>query len=401
MDPLPDVRNINSLISVKNKRMNFENFTGFSGTGTVTGTGFLIYDFKEPLVTDTVFQFKNITLNIPKDFSTKGNGTLSIKGEKSFYSLTGEYIISEGLIKNEFSKQKEGEEDLFASYTFLQDKTKEEVSPMHLDIKIETLNPLLIKNSFIEASVQGGSRIYGPMNRLLMEGGFDILPDTGHIIFREQEFKITSGKVSFDKTPPDNPFLRVNAKTLFSEKIIDTTAGLQADRETVKEYNIFLSATGPAKEMVISLESFPHLSEKEIVSMLTLGVGSLYFDTKVKQNITQYSYQLIGSLLLRQPLGREIRDRFGLELGISPHINIKKNESVTKITLKRKWFKALETSFSRTLEELPQSDVKLKYELSRNMALTAFWEDKELQDLEDSVSSRSKTGLDMEVSFEF
>ena len=401
LNPLPAIRNISSLLSIRNKKISFENFTGFSGAGTVTGKGFLIYDFKESPFIDTFFRFEDITLNIPKDFSTTGNGVLNIKGEKSFYSLTGQYVIKEGLIKKEFSKQQESEEDLFANYSFLKGKTKTESSPMNFDIQIETLKPLLVKNTFIEASIKGGSQIYGPMNHLLMKGGFDILPDTGHLVFKDQEFKITSGKISFDESPPDNPFLRVNAQTFFSEKVIDTTEGLQTDRETVREYNIFLNATGPAKEMVIFLESFPPLSEKEIISMLTLGVGSRYFDTKVKENITQYSYQLIGSLLLRQPLSREIRDRFGLELGINPHINIKKNEPVTKITLKRKWFKTLETSFSRTLEELPQSDIRLKYELSRNMALTAFWEDRELQDLEDSSSSRSKTGLDMEISFEF
>ena len=131
--------------------------------------------------------------------------------------------------------------------------------------------------------------------------------------------------------------------------------------------------------------------------MLTLGMGSRHFDTGVKENITQYSYQLLGSLLLRQPLGREIRERFGLELGIDP--KIQNNEPVTKITLKRKWFKALESSFSRTIEELPQSDVKLKYNLSRSMALTAFWENK-IRGLED-IDTQNKTGLDLEISFEF
>ena len=135
--------------------------------------------------------------------------------------------------------------------------------------------------------------------------------------------------------------------------------------------------------------------------MLTLGMGSRRFDTQVKENITQYSYQLLGSLLLRRPLGREIRDRFGLELGIAPHINIQKNEPVTKITLKKTWPKSLETFFSRTIEESPQSDVRLKYKLSRYIALTAFWENQEVRGLEDAVDSRNKAGVDLETAFEF
>lgn len=395
---LPAIRNISLLMEVQNRKMSFKHFTGFSGTGTVTGKGLLAYDFTQPLSVDVRFLFKDITLNIPKDFSTTGEGELNIQGDKSPYSLTGKYTIRKGLITKEFSAQRE-REDLFSKYLFLKDKVKTEVSPFYLNIQLETLSPVFMKNSFIEASIKGGSQIHGPINDLIMDGEFEILSDTGHIVFRGQEFKINSGKVTFDNVPPDNPSLRATAQTLFSEKIIDTTAGLQTTRETTKEYSILLSASGPAKDLRVSLESFPPLSEKEIVSMLTLGVSSRYFDTEVKENTTQYSYQLLGSLLLRQPLGREIRERFGLELGIDPQIQ--KNKPVTKITLKRKWLKALEASFSRTIEELPQSDVKLKYNLNRNMALTAFWENKELKGLEDTVDDRNKTGLDLEMSFEF
>ena len=90
---------------------------------------------------------------------------------------------------------------------------------------------MFIKNSFIEASIKGGSQIHGPINDLIMDGEFEILSDTGHIVFRGQEFKINSGKVTFDNVPPDNPSLRATAQTLFSEKIIDTTAGLQTTRK--------------------------------------------------------------------------------------------------------------------------------------------------------------------------
>lgn len=398
LDPLPAIQNITSFITIKNKKMRIKNFHGFSGSGTVKGEGFLIYDFKNPLRIDTRFPFQDITLNIPKGFSTTGKGELQIQGKKPPYALKGNYTIEKGLITKEFSAQEE--KDLFLNYSFLKDKTKTKTSPFHMDIEIKTLKPILIKNNFIKASLKGDSHIYGPMDSLLMEGGFNILPDTGQITFRGQEFKINEGKVSFLNNPPDNPSLRVSAWTLFSEKVRDPTLGPGTNRETTIEYNIFLTAKGPAKELDISLESVPHLKEREIISMLTFGASSRHFDEKIKQNITQYSYQLIGSLLLQQPLNREIRDRFGLELDINNHINID-NKPVSKITLKKKWFTSLETSLSRTIEELPQSDLKLKYRLNRNMALTAFWEDKEPKELEDPIDSRNKTGLDLEASFEF
>ena len=400
LKPLPAVRDIHCLIRVKNETMSFKNFSGFSGSGIVNGEGILTYKGANSLDLNTRFHFKDITLNIPEDFSTTGSGDLHITGKNTSYSLTGNYTIEKGLIKKEFSGQTENEKDLFARYTFLKKGKKTKVSPFYLNIQMKTLKPVLVKNTFIEASIKGNSQIYGPLNNLALKGVFDIPSDTGRIFFRGQEFKISSGQISFEDVPPDNPSLRLNASTIFSEKTIDTTAGVTAQKETTREYDIFLTANGPAKDLTVKLNSFPPLSEKEIVSMLTLGVGSRYFDAKVKENITQYSYQLIGSLLLRQPLYREIRDRFGLELDIDNSINIQ-SEPVTKIVLKKKWLKSLETSVSRTIEELPQHDAKVKYELNRNMALTAFWESNEPRELEETLGSRNRTGLDLELSFEF
>ena len=69
-------------MEVQNREMRFKNFTGFSGTGAVTGEGLLAYDFTQPLSVNVRFLFKDITLNIPKDFSTTGEGELNIKGNK-------------------------------------------------------------------------------------------------------------------------------------------------------------------------------------------------------------------------------------------------------------------------------------------------------------------------------
>ena len=257
LNGLPPIRNIRLLMEVQNKEMNFKNFTGFSGNGAVTGQGILTYNFTDPLSVNVKFLFKDITLNIPKDFSTTGDGELNIQGDSSPYSLTGNYIIRNGLIKKEFSAKKE-RKDLFSKYLFLKDQTKKAASPFYLNIYLKTLNPVFIKNSFIVASIKGDSRIHGPINDLAMDGEFELLSDTGHIVFRGQEFKINSGKVTFNNDPPDNPFLRATAQTLFLEKIIDTTAGLETTRETTREYSILLSLNGPAKDLNVSLESFPH-----------------------------------------------------------------------------------------------------------------------------------------------
>ena len=397
LDLIPTFKNISSSWEIENNKIFIKTFQSIAGKGTNKGTGQIVYVNPKKTLVNLDLNFIDTYLNIPKDFHTKGNGELHITGNKFPYLLKGFYLIESGVIKNEFSSPTKNK---FSEARLPFDHKQ---SVFYADIDLKTKKPVKIENSFINATLQGESRIYGPLNDLLIQGQFTTTNkevQKGHIIFKQQEFKIDTGAINFNSSKPDNPILNISAQTLFKEKNIDTSFNTTG-KEKITEYKIFLKAKGLAQNMDISLESQPALNKKEIISLLTLGVGTQYFEEHIKTNVTQYSYQLLGSFLLQQPLSRELRNKLGLNLNISPALNIQTNEPITKITLRRDWFGKFQTSFSRTLEEFPVSDVNLKYDINPHFFLTASWLNANQYIIIDNYLERDRLGLDLEFNFEF
>ena len=394
INTLPSFSNIKSSLQVDNTKIKISQFKSSIGSGSGSGDGHIIYNFIDPPNVNLSLNFSNIHLNLPKDFLTEGDGYVKITGNKQPYLLSGYYSINSGNIIKNFSKSKSG---IGNYYTLIEQKKSQKPPPFQLQFNIETKQPISINNSILNSSVNGKSTIVGPLKAPFLTGNFNIskIKEDNLIIFRDQEFKIISGSVSFKDSPPDNPFINIKAQTLFKEKSIDT---FEKNQEIVTEYKIFLTVNGLAKNLNFSLESSPSVDEKEIISMLTLGMRSKYFDENVKENITGYSYHLLGSFLLKQSLNKELKNKLGLDLNISPQINVL-NEPVTKITLKKIWFDKLKTSFSRTIEEFPESDIRFKYDLNPYVSLTTFWENTEHTEVDSS--EKQKMGLDFEFIFDF
>lgn len=390
---LPDFVNIKTSLIFSKNNVFIKNFIGNSGGGSLEGEGSIFYNFVDAPRLNLDLNFFNSLLNIPKDFNTKGNGKIQIKGKEPPYLISGEYIIDSGVITKDFS---EASKKTKYNFSFFNEEDKEEDSIFQLQLNIKTKRAVSIHSSLIRSSIEGQADIYGPLDSLLINGQFNLSQQAEEnlIFFRGQEFEINSGAILFRHSAPDNPYLNIKADTLFVEQIIDP---LESHQEIKRKYKIFLSLKGLSKDLKFSFRSSPSLNEKEIISLLTLGVSSRHFDANVKQNVTDYSYQILASLLLEKPLNKEIKDTLGMDFRLTPYINTL-NKPVTKITLSKNWFEKWRTSFSRTIEDA-QSDVRLKYDLNKKVSLTAFWENAGQEKLE--TDQDDQLGLDFEFNFDF
>ena len=400
LEVLPEFKNIHADIVFSKNNIFINNFKGRFGGGFLGGKGAIFYDFMSSPSLNLSLSFLDSRLNIPEDFRTRGSGTIEMKGNKPPYLISGQYIINSGNITKDFSsKVQETKYD----FSFLKEKVKKQENLFDLDINVQTKKAINVSSSLIQSSVEGQAKIYGPLDSLLINGEFDLSKraEDNIISFRGQEFKVISGSIQFKNTKPENPYLNIEANTLFTENIVDP---LENNQEVERTYKIFLSLKGLAEQLKVSLNSAPFLSEKEIISLLTLGVGSRHFDTHVKQDVGAasskllYSSQLLGSLLLEKPLNREIKNTLGLDFRLTPYINTS-NKPVTKITLSKNWFERWKTSFSRTIEEDSQSDARLKYNLNQKVSLTAFWENTESAEAKEE--EKDFLGLDLEFNFDF
>ena len=393
-DLLPEFRDLSGRMDFSKNHISISRLNGSVGEGSLEGGGKIFYDFLSEPNVDLNLKFSDVRFNIPKDFNTRGSGEIKIQGEKPPYSISGDYLIESGDILKDFS---EANQKVPYSLIFLDKQTKKEPSVFTLRLKIRTETAVFISNSLIESAVEGQAEIYGPLNSLRMDGEMALSEkaEEKSIFFRGHEFKINSGSILFKDSEPQNPYLDIQASTLFKKNIVDP---LENNQEVEKNYTIFLSVKGPVESLEFSFESSPTLNEREIVSLLTLGVEFRHFDTYIGQNITDYSYKILGSLLLEKPLNREIKKALGLDFRLTPYIN-DLNKPVTKITLSRSWFEKWKTSFSRTIEDETQSDVRLKYDLNERVSLTSFWENVGNSDIEEQ--KEDFLGLDLEFNFDF
>ena len=389
---LPEFKNIKSNLVFSKEHLYINDLSASAGGGTIKGLGSIKKPFQPDPELDLNFSFKKVHFQIPEGFNTKGSGQIKIQGSTP-YLIRGNYDLDSGSIVREFSSS--GEQDY--DFDLLKEEDTESQSLLQLDLKLKTKNPIQLNSSLIRSSLEGETLLSGPLSSLIMNGEFKLSKGLKQnlIFFRGQEFRISSGLISFLNSKPKNPYINISANSVFKERVIDP---LQGDEEIEREYVIFLSSKGFADDLKFSLRSSPSLKETEIISLLTLGVSSRHFDSNVRQDVTDYSYQILASLLVEKPLNREIKEALGLDFRLTPYINIL-NKPVTKVTLSRTWFEKWKTSFSRTIEESAQSDIRLKYDISPKISLTGFWENNELLYL-DQIE-QDWLGLDFEFKFDF
>ena len=390
---LPEFTEVSTDLILAKNNMFINNFKSLAGGGSVKGQGTVYYDFINPPDLNLNLSWEKAYLNTPEDFNTRGDGKIKIMGKSPPYLISGEYYIDSGSITKDFST---GNEKTKYDFSLLKPVQKKQESLFDLRLNIKTQNSVDVNSSLIRSSVEGQADIYGPLNSLLIDGHFKLeqKSEENLIFFRGQEFQISSGSVLFNRSSPDNPYLNIKASTLLTEQIVDL---LESQQEIERQYKIFLSVKGLAQAPRFSLESSPPLNEKEIISLLTLKVDSRHFDTKVKENVTDYSYQILASLILEKHLNKEIKDTLGVDFRLTPYINTL-NKPVTKITLSKNWFEKWKSSFSQTIEDA-QSDIHLKYNFNQKFSLTAFWENAGQTKLEGKENDW--LGLDFEFNFDF
>ncbi|MBC6415523.1 MAG: translocation/assembly module TamB domain-containing protein [Bdellovibrionales bacterium] len=393
---LPKLSEAKTNLIFSDKQFYVNSFQAFLGGGNLKGLGTIKYPFSKNPHLDLNFDFEKVHFTVPEGINTKGKGNVKVKGSKIPYLLKGHYDIESGSIVREFSSSNKKKYD-FDLLKKLEKEYKDSNSFFQVDLKLNVKNPIQINSSLIHSFIEGKATLLGPLDSLLMKGNFNFSKGEKQnlIFFRGQEFKINRGTISFLNSKPQNPYIDISAQSVFKERLIDP---LESEEEIEKEYTILLFTKGWADNLDFSLRSFPVLNEKEIISLLTLGVSSRRFDSDVKQDVEEYSYQILASLLLEKHLNREIKDALGVDFRLTPYIN-NLNKPVTKITLSKTLWEKWRASFSRTIEESANSDFRFKYDISPKLSLTTFWENTEQLSL-DQIEE-DWFGFDFEFNFDF
>lgn len=363
--------------------------------GTVTGLGKIKWQSRTSVPVDVKGQFSGVNLNVPEGFRTRGSGSWSFVGNFFPYTLGVNYDITGGDITAEFGTGL-GESKTISPSRLLPKALVEKASqPLRLDFLLQIRDALPIKNELLDCQVRGKLQVNGPPNDVHLTGTLSPVP-SGKVFFRDTPFEIQTGFVEFQDDPPDNPKIYLVAQTRVKETVRDD---LYAKGEKENQYEINLMVQGRGKQQKFVLSSMPPLSEKEIVSLLALGLtpSALEANRSAGQMAASNSVQ-IGTAILQKPLSKEARSRLGVDVQLSQTST--EDASYPKFTINKQFTPKLGASASRSFEKNPTNSVKMEYKFNRDFSVVGSWEGREGTE-KDKVVEPSIFGLDLEYKVKF
>ncbi len=384
--PLED---ISADILFNQNKVLINSISGQMAGGNVRGSGEvrLPGDGKFDIEINT--NIENANIDFPEGFKTRGNANISLSGSEQPFKLSGNYDVLEGLIESNFSGGAGGE-----NTDLLEELLKKEItSPLILDIDIDTKNSVEVRNSLVDGYISGKLKIFDKIDtpRISGEAFFD---NDSVIKFREQEFDILSSNFSFEGEHPINPKLAMSAKT------------------RVNGYDVNLLLQGRASKPVLNLTSQPPLPESQIISMLALGQLPDEFDPTQQNSLNsdpnapqQQGFEVGTSLLGNNPLGRELKERYDVDVEVSTSFDDQTNSAVPRVTLRRKISKKLELSGSSTTGENNRQEGRVTYELNDDISTIFRLRNRPLDqnnlNSNPTVRQNNSFGVDVEYKVEF
>lgn len=360
--------------------------------GKLSGDGKISFEGQNRPI-DIRGTFSEVKLNIPDGFHTRGSGTVAIRGPQFPYTMDINYQVSGGEITYEFGDPVSDDQSVKASAYLPRFLYQEAFHPFTFLVDVNLKTPVMVNNSLVQAQVSGQVKAAGVPDRLILDG--TLTPAVGgKVFFRDTPFEITSGYVEYDKMPPDNPRIYLTANTRVSETVQD-----EQQRSTEHHYDVSMLVQGRAKPPQITLNSQPPLNQREIVSLLALGVTGTSMDNSTSEEQATNTSSAVGAAILQKAGGRRLKDSLGVDVKVSSSQPTTDNASRPKVTLSKQWTPKFGASASSTLQANPSNQVKLEYKMNKNLSVIGSWDGKETNP--ENTASQNVFGLDLEYKVQF
>jgi translocation and assembly module TamB len=208
----------------------------------------------------------------------------------------------------------------------------------------------------------------------------------GKVYFNETEFQVVSGVFEFTDPKDLNPTLYLSATA------------------RVQEYDITLIVSGTAHNPKIVLSSQPALSQTDIVSLLALGSTNNNRLASLQQGSTA-SFSVGSAILKQNPIGRELKDRFGVDLQFTSSVDDTDSVALQKIAITGQISKKLSWDYNRVVGSQSADEAHLRYRLTNRFSVVGSYEDQEFSEIANTeqidVQHDNVFGLDLEYRFEF
>lgn len=367
--------------------------------GKLTGNGTIEIKGRNDIRSDLYGKFNGVNLRVPDGVQTKGSGDFHITGSRFPYLFEGNYIVQSGSFTKALEDSGNSRSSFTRSLLLPESLVKKAVELVLFDFDIIFNKGVDVRNDFVESKAYGRLRIKGPPTEPILLGNIQ-LQRGGKFFFRDTEFEFETAELKFNDQNKTNPDIYISANAVVEENI----------ENRIQRYEINMLVQGKTDNYSLTFSSNPPRSEKDIISLLALGMTTEdHNTTQVGENqLTRQSYEVGASILTKNKFGRDLKSRTGLEFKVSSAIDQRNNTPSPKITITKQWTPRVETSASRTFGELSTQDVKVEYQLNRNVSLIGRWEGREGSTATTSVPTQFDDqnttdilGIDIEYKIEF
>jgi len=361
--------------------------------GKISGDGRLTFAQGARTV-DVKGTFQDVKINVPENFRSQGSGTVAIRGSQFPYIMDINYLVSGGEVTYEIGADTSGATTVKASAYLPRFLYQEVFHPFTFLIDVNLRSPVLVNNSLGKVNVAGNVRAVGVPDRLMLTGTLTPMPG-GQVFFRDVPFDVQSAFVEYTGNPPWAPRIYLTASTRVTESVQEE----QGATEHQYDINLLVQGRGPTPQIILT--SQPPLSQREIVSLLALGVTTAGMDERRSSDFQAANTSTaLGTAILQKAGGaKRLKDAFGVDLKVSSSQPTPDTASTPKVTLSKQWTPKFGASASSTLKANPTNDVKVEYKMNKSVSAVGSWQGKE--DTQEKQDTQNVFGLDLEYKVQF
>lgn len=334
----------------------------FKGEGTIEMAGISLKR------TDVSFDLAGVHLSYPKWLPSEVEGNLRLTGDYPALLLSGDMNV----VRARYSEKVDWRTFLPSFRQRLKEPAalREGEGALRVDINFRADRNLIFENNVGEGELKGEVRLKGDTSRLGIAGEVEVI--RGKVIYKEHEFKITSGVIEF---PDPKKF----------DAIFDFTA-----EGKVREYIIQILAQGNIKDFKVTMNSTPPLSDIDIASLLSFG-----FTTKEIQERGGGAPAYGAASILTREVEDKFKDYVGFDrFHIDPYYSKVTGTTEPKLTVGKELSEDASVLYSKGLSGTGEQEVQMEYRLFRNFSLMGGWSSF-------GASREGDLGADMKFRFEF
>lgn len=388
------VSNVRADILFNDNQILLNTIRGDIAGGKLSGDGKITFSGKSRPI-DIKGSFSDVKLNIPDGFHTQGSGTVAIRGDAFPYVMDLTYDVSGGEVVSEFGENSSGNSSVKASAFLPHFLDRETFHPFDFLLDIGLKNPILVNNSLVQASWTGHIRANGTPDHLLLNGSLTPVPG-GKVFFNDVAFDIGSAYVEYSGNPPGDPKIYLTGTAHVIENVVDDKGA------SANQYDVSLLVQGHAQDPQLNLTSQPPLAQREIVSLLALGVtGAVSEERKTGENQTANTSAALGAAILKKAGGKRVKESFGVDVKLSSSQSTVDTAASPKVTLSKQWTPKFGASASSTLESNPNNNVKLEYKMNKSVSVIGSWDGRETLHDQQKDTTKNILGLDLQYKVPF